>query len=1117
MIKSMSKMLGLLSAAVLLLTWASAPAMADTSYSLTSSFAMTQGAGDGEVNDPQHVAVETSTGNILLVDRGNNRVQVFAPDGAGSATYLTQFGSGVLNAPLGIAIDQSTGDVYVSDAANVVKYTSDGAATPTYTQDNTFTSPGVTGPLAFDQTAHQLLVAATDHVRRYSTTGTAGTNFDGSGSGAAFSNLKDIAVQDDGDVVVIDGVRVLRFHSDNGFAASLTGASVEPSALTAIPGTDNLLVEQNGGYDPNFTQFLPSARLYRYSGDTLAGVTILPTNIQGTTGLAAGGDASARLYLTAGPGRWSSGDVGVESLTPFVVQAPTVSDVAAHPSEHGARLDASINPNGDQSTWTFEFGLTTAYGAQYPVTPANAGSGTDAVAVTKTIGGLQPGTLYHYRLRATNGGGLAGADHTFTTEVPSAPATADARGRAYEQITAPGGAGAVPNYLWPMPVTPDGNTVAYVTPIARPGDPTSEILEYSVARRSATGWTAMSATVPQASAMGNQGFLGLTVRAFSADLRYALAASERALTPGAAEGGSNLYIKDTMTGAVTLAYASADRALLKRFTSWTISGFPLGRILVSSDLSTVRFVANASLTPDTAPGVDNVFGLAPTGLSVVSKVGGLAPAAGATVVPGGLDQVDNVMSKDGRRLFFTVAPDSFSRGTVYLRQDGQEPTPISVSQRAGHIGEASTAIGFAGASDDGSIVYLQGSDLLTDDARPSLQGLNNILYRYDVASHELTTLTDGETETVYAIHGVSRDGSTIYFTVHGPSGDGIYVEHDGVHHYIGPMPDSYANLNISPNGRYMTYVYKSSRDPVATSGPQCVGGCSQVWRYDRDRDELACVSCTFGSAPDRAAEVATVDRLFSQHHPLTVLDDGRVYFDTPAALVPGDVNGRSDVYEWDNGERHLITPGTAAVNARITSVTPDGRSVFFTTAERLVKQDTDDFGDLYVAREGGGIAAQQVGDQAGAQSCKLEDCQGGSQRTPLTPLPGSDAVSDDGESAPVVRAAFSGGLPTAAQAAALAAGRTVPIKVKVNRPGKVSLKATVARRGGRQTLLAVTTQAHSAQTVSLRLKLSPAALRTVRSARTLSATFTVRFEGARAAKTKTLSLRRTVSSTSKGR
>jgi hypothetical protein len=83
-----------------------------------------------------------------------------------------------------------------------------------------------------------------------------------------------------------------------------------------------------------------------------------------------------------------------------------------------ATLTGTLNPHGSDTSYYFQYGPTHAYGGQSAI--ADAGSGATAVGVSLAIGGLQPLTLYHYRLVAVNAGGVSmGSDRTFlTTKVP---------------------------------------------------------------------------------------------------------------------------------------------------------------------------------------------------------------------------------------------------------------------------------------------------------------------------------------------------------------------------------------------------------------------------------------------------------------------------------------------------------------------------------------------------------------------------------------------------------------------------------------------------------------------------------------------------------------------------
>jgi subtilisin family serine protease len=82
----------------------------------------------------------------------------------------------------------------------------------------------------------------------------------------------------------------------------------------------------------------------------------------------------------------------------------------------GATLNGRIDPNGQSTTYKFEYGTTTAYGQSMPASPKSVGSGSAHVAATETINGLKPETTYHFRLVATTSKGtINGADRTFKT------------------------------------------------------------------------------------------------------------------------------------------------------------------------------------------------------------------------------------------------------------------------------------------------------------------------------------------------------------------------------------------------------------------------------------------------------------------------------------------------------------------------------------------------------------------------------------------------------------------------------------------------------------------------------------------------------------------------------
>ncbi len=84
-------------------------------------------------------------------------------------------------------------------------------------------------------------------------------------------------------------------------------------------------------------------------------------------------------------------------------------------SETTAALEGTVNPKGSETSYWFQYGTTTAYGAQTPTT--SVGAGTTGVKVSQPLAGLALGTTYHYRVVATNAAGTtSGPDRTFTTK-----------------------------------------------------------------------------------------------------------------------------------------------------------------------------------------------------------------------------------------------------------------------------------------------------------------------------------------------------------------------------------------------------------------------------------------------------------------------------------------------------------------------------------------------------------------------------------------------------------------------------------------------------------------------------------------------------------------------------
>jgi hypothetical protein len=115
---------------------------------------------------------------------------------------------------------------------------------------------------------------------------------------------------------------------------------------------------------------------------------------------------------------------------------PTVSTgTATAITSASATLNGSVNPEGQATTYYFQYGTTTSYGSETAAT--GAGSGTASVSASATIASLTPQTTYHYRLVATNASGTTlGFDVAFTTPRRPSPVVVTKHASNIAQTTA---------------------------------------------------------------------------------------------------------------------------------------------------------------------------------------------------------------------------------------------------------------------------------------------------------------------------------------------------------------------------------------------------------------------------------------------------------------------------------------------------------------------------------------------------------------------------------------------------------------------------------------------------------------------------------------------------------
>ena len=131
--------------------------------------------------------------------------------------------------------------------------------------------------------------------------------------------------------------------------------------------------------------------------------------------------AAALIVLVLWPAAFATADDDDDD--PKAPSAQT--DAATVVGDRTATLSGRVRDNRSTTTFRFEYGATTGYGQS-----TAASTLADAAAtrtVTAAIDGLVPGTVYHFRVRASNQKGTTlGEDRSFTTTGSSAtPARTD--------------------------------------------------------------------------------------------------------------------------------------------------------------------------------------------------------------------------------------------------------------------------------------------------------------------------------------------------------------------------------------------------------------------------------------------------------------------------------------------------------------------------------------------------------------------------------------------------------------------------------------------------------------------------------------------------------------------
>ncbi len=309
------------------------------------------GAGNGQFSGPTGVVIDSS-GNIYVVDQGNNRIQKFNS----SAVYQSQFGSngsgnGQFQSPYRLDVD-SLGNIFVVDSGNsrIQKFNSAGVYQSQFgtsgSGDGEFDTPV---DIALDS-ANNIFVLDSNlnRIQKFNSAGVYQSQFGTSGGGnGEFSFAYGLAVDSLDNIFVADNgnARIQKFNSSGVYQSQFgSGVSASPVGIEEYSG--DIYVSETNSNDV-IIKFAQSV--------------IDPTEI---TGLTCGTTYHFRAYAVNSDGTSYGSD---NTFTTSACEGPNVDTKAAtNISTASATLNGFDLIINDVSIADvdrgFQYGFTSSYG-----------------------------------------------------------------------------------------------------------------------------------------------------------------------------------------------------------------------------------------------------------------------------------------------------------------------------------------------------------------------------------------------------------------------------------------------------------------------------------------------------------------------------------------------------------------------------------------------------------------------------------------------------------------------------------------------------------------------------------------------------------------------------------
>jgi WD40-like Beta Propeller Repeat len=1015
---------------------------------------------------PSHVAVDDFTGNVLVLDAIEEEVDgetvnrpvvdVFEPAALGGFVFLRQIKLPLTLNATALGVDGVSGEIYVAGQGEVDQFSTIGVLLGRVLGEGTPTgdlrSPS---SIAVDPVSHHVFVG----------------------------DQREEVVPSQPSVIDVFGGDLVIPDVATGFASNVTPHSARLNGTVKLDKEGEATCQFVWGTTKEFGQTAPCSKtVTEEEGAVQAPLTGLEPDttyyyrLQATNknGLNRGEPSQNQQFTTSGPGIHdeSVSNVAATSVT-FIAainphNAPTTSYFQyGTTSTYGTNVPAAPGlPLGsgesDVETTQHVQGLAAGIVYHYRVV---------------TISEPSPGAFEEFD----------GPDRTFTTQTAGGFALPDGRSWEMVSPPDKHGAliGAIGEQGL-IQASINGDAITYITDAPTEAEPQGYTNHLQVlSTRGGDDWASRDIAIPHTVATGVSVGFGFEYRFFSEDLSLSVVQPFGSFNPSLSEEASEqtAYLRtDYLNGNVNdpcvercyrpFVTGKPGFANVSPGTVFGEEGRCPSLLYCGPEFS--------GATPDLSHVVLRSSGLSASGGAEQEWFAGKLTSAPGVGVPGARDGISN----DGTRI---VSPGMPETGIFMRDVSMKEMVRFDTIQGGTGSGQVAPEFQVA-SSDGSKVFFTDTQRLTNDsgaqgDERDLYEcEMVEVAGKLTCSLSDLTPLTSGVSANVMPfVLGASKDGSYIYFVAdsvlapgavagtcqrQGDSGAkacNLYMRHSGTTKLVAVLsgadyPDfspffSLQSLTarVSPDGHWLAFM--SQRELTGYDTRDAITGKpdEEVYLFDASSGRVVCASCNPSGARPVGVEYRNLnnklvggDRVWDDSTGIAanipgwtpyadrpalyqsryLADSGRLFFNSSDVLVPQDVNGTEDVYQYEppgvggcttstvifsdrsDGCVGLISSGSSAEESAFLDASGDGGDVFFLTQAKLSPQDFDSSIDVYDAHECSGVAPCFAAPAVEPPPCSTGDsCKPApSPQPPVFGSPSSATFSGAGnvtQSAPV--------------------------------------------------------------------------------------------------------------------